>query len=84
MGKPNANFVHILSGKTFSGIKYTLKISVKDGRISKVEISDNANLHVKELAEYFSKAKTENVSDAINIIKLKMIIYNQFVSEQRL
>lgn len=84
MGKPNANFVHILSGKTFLGNCYQLKISVKDNEIDGIEISKHANLHVKELAEYLCNRKTKSITDVIELVKLKMIEYNQYVSEKRI
>jgi hypothetical protein len=71
----------ILCGKTYCGTRYTIRFVIKNGEIDDIVYGNRINLHIKELIESFRKRKTKYVTDTINLIKLKMINLNEFVSE---
>lgn len=83
MAKGSKDFLVILSGKTIYGNKYSIKINIKDGTFNDYSIIGRPNLHVKEAIEMFAIKKPKNYNDVINVVKLKMQIHNEFVSETR-
>lgn len=71
----------ILCGKTYTGTRYTIRFVIKNGEIDDIVYGERINLHIKELIESFKKRKTKYITDTVNLIKLKMINLNEFVSE---
>lgn len=81
--EPKDIFVTLV-GKTIYGNKYSIKINIKDGIFNDYSIIGRPNLHVKEAVEMFAMKKPKNYNDVINVVKLKMQIHNEFVSEMRI
>ena len=71
----------ILLGKTYSGTRYAIKFVIKNGEITDIIYGERINLHIKEFIEAFKRRKTKYVTDAVNLIKLKMINLNEYVGE---
>lgn len=83
MAKESKDVLVTLFGKTIYGNKYSIKINIKDGIFNDYSIIGRPNLHVKESVEIFAMKKPKNYNDVINVVKLKMQIHNEFVSETR-
>ena len=81
MGAKIKDRIKVLSGKSFLGNRYQIKFVIKNGELSDIIHNDHINLHIKELIDTFRKRKTKYTTDAINLIKLKMITLNEFVGE---
>lgn len=75
--------VYTIQGHTnFRHVPYTVKITVKDGRISTIKTEGgNPNLYIKDLCFDFERRHPTNHRDVFLAIKLAMIQRCEFVTD---